>query len=136
MHNQGRKTFQEILREEAPRNAWRLESKARSASWLAKLEPRHSSALYSVKHAALRQLFGVPQHAPLIRDAWTTGRGFLLSVQLQSTGSMLHLPFDALRGATQQVLGLWIARRARGKQWQTPPIPTRSGGVRPARSAR
>jgi hypothetical protein len=120
MDRQGRKTFQEILREEAHRNARRLETKARSASWLAKLEPRHSSALYSVKHAALRQLFGMPLHAPAIRDAWTTGRGFLLSVQLQSTGSLLHVPFGALNGATQQAHGLWVARRARGRQWRTP----------------
>jgi hypothetical protein len=121
MHNKGRKTFQEILREEAPRNAWQLETKARSASWLAKLEPQHSSALYSVKHAALRQLFLVVPHAPVIRDAWTTGRGFLLSVRLQGTGSMLHVPFHALRVTTQQAHGLWVARRARGRHWQRPP---------------
>jgi hypothetical protein len=140
MHDQRRKTFQEILREEAPRNAWRLETKARSASWLAKLEPQHCSALYSVKHAALRQLFLLPRHAPVIRDAWTTDRGFLLSVQLQSTGSMLHVPFDALRVTTQQAHGLWVARRARGRRWQTPPVPSRpalgSDVFRPARSAR
>jgi hypothetical protein len=120
---QGRKTFREILREEAHRNARRLETKARSASWLAKLEPQHSSALYSVKHAALRQLFGIRQHAPAIRDAWTTGRGFLLSVQLQTTGSFLHVPFGALAIATQQAHGLWVARRARGRHWQTPRQP-------------
>ena len=125
MQEKWRKTFRVILQEEAPRNALKLEAKARSASWLAKLQPGQSSALYSVKHAALRQLFEVPRHAPVIHDAWTTGRGFLVSVQLQSTDSMLHVPFNALRVATQQAYGLWVARRARGKRWQTPSTPLR-----------
>lgn len=118
MRQKQRKTFQEILQEEAPRNAWKLETKARSASWLAKIQPQCSTELYSIKHAALSQLFRISEHAPVIRDAWITGHGFLLSVQLTRTGSLLHIPFDALRTTTQQAHGAWIARRARGRYWQ------------------
>jgi hypothetical protein len=118
MRQNHRKTFREILREEAPRNAWKLETKARTASWLAKIQPRCSSKLYSIKHAAVRQLFRISEHAPSIGDAWTTGRGFLLSVRLVRTGSLLHVPFDALRVTTQQTHGAWVARRARGRYWQ------------------
>lgn len=121
MRRNHRKTFREILREEAPRNAWKLETKARSASWLAKIQPQCSSKLYSVKHAAVSQLFRISEHAPVISDAWITGRGFLLSVRLVRTGSQLHVPFDALRITTQQAHSAWVARRARGRHWQQPP---------------
>jgi hypothetical protein len=113
-----RKTFREILQEAAPETALKLEVKARHASWLAKIEPQYSSELYSVKHAALRQLFRVAEYAPLIRDAWTTNRGFLLSVRLNRTGSLLHVPFSELNAATRQTQGAWIARRARDRRWQ------------------
>jgi hypothetical protein len=120
MSQKQRRTFREILREEAPRNAWKLETKARHASWLAKIQPQCSAGLYSIKHAALTQLFRISEHAPIIRDAWVTGRGFLLSVLLRRAGSLLHMPFDALTVTTQQVQGAWIARRARGRYWQRP----------------
>jgi hypothetical protein len=120
MRQKQRKTFQEILQEEASGSALKLEIKARQASWLAKIRPERSPGLYSIKHAALRQLFRVPEHAPVIRDAWTTSHGFLLSVRLNRTGSLLHVPFDELNFATQQTQGVWIARRARGRWWQAP----------------
>jgi hypothetical protein len=120
MATKERKTFQEILREEAPESAFKLEIKARNASWLAKIQPAHSPGLYSIKHAALRQLFCVPEHAPVIRDAWTTSHGFLLSVRLNRTGSLLHVPFDELNATTRQAQGAWIGRRARGRWWQGP----------------
>lgn len=113
-----RKTFEEILREEAPRSAGRLETKARNASWIAKIRPQHSAKLYAIKHDALRQLFRIPTHAPLIRDAWTTSRGFLLSVRLRRTGSLLHVPFGELNAKTRQAHGVWISRRARGRWWR------------------
>ena len=113
-----RKTFQDILCEVASRNAATLERKARWASWLAKIRPEHSTALYSIKHASLRQLFKVPAYAPLIRDAWTTGQGFLLSIRLRHTNSLVHLPFNQLTSEVQRVQGTWIARRARGRHWQ------------------
>lgn len=123
-----RKSFQEILREEAPRSAWKLEAKARSASWLAKIHPEYSSAFYAIKHAALKQLFRIPAHAPVIRDAWTTSRGFLLSVRLRETNALLHAPFNELNTEIQRMHGHWIVRRARGRWWQKPrgtkrPIP-------------
>ena len=113
-----RKTFEEILREEAPQSAQKLEAKARNASWIAKIHPQHSAMLYAIKHDALRQLFRMPTHAPLIRDAWTTSRGFLLSVRLTRTGSLLHVPFGELNAKTQQTHGVWISRRARGRWWR------------------
>lgn len=121
MRNGQGKSFEEILREEAPHSAQKLEAKARNASWIAKIRPEHSNKLYAIKHDALRQLFRIPAHAPLISDAWTTSRGFLLSVRLSRTGSLLHVPFGELNAKTQQSHGLWVARRARGKRWQTPP---------------
>jgi hypothetical protein len=120
MNDQLRKTFQEILSEEAARSAWKLETKARNASWLAKIQPEQASKLYSIKDAALRQLFRIPDHAPVIRDAWTTNRGFLLSIRLKSTVSLLHAPFDKLDPETQRTQGAWIAQRARGRRWQKP----------------
>ncbi len=113
-----RATFQGILEEAAPLIARRLEAKARTASWLAKIQPNDESVLYDVKHAALRQLFRVPRHAPIVRDAWTTSRGFLLSLRLHETGALLHLPFNELDSKIQQTQGGWIARRARGRTWQ------------------
>jgi len=135
-----RKTFQEILREQAARSAWKLETKARSASWLAKIHPEYSSGLYAIKHAALRQLFRIPGHAPVIRDAWATSQGFLLSVCLKNTDALLHAPFNELNTGIQRAHGSWIARRASGRWWQKP---QRTGkaiwglvGAWPARSAR
>jgi hypothetical protein len=113
-----RKMFQEILREEAPRSVRKLETKACSASWLAKIHPEYSSGLYSIKHAALKQLFRIPAHAPVIRDAWTTSRGFLLSVRLRETNALLHVPFSELNIEIQRAHGRWIARRAYGRWWQ------------------
>jgi hypothetical protein len=116
-----RKTFQAILSEESGRIASRLETKARQASWLAKIQPASSGELYSIKHAALRQLFKVPAYEPLIRDAWTTNRGFLISVRLRKTDSLLHVPFGELNAKTQQKHGVWISRRARGRWWRQMP---------------
>lgn len=139
MRQKQRKSFQEILCEEAPRNALKLEVKARSASWLAKIQPQCSRAMYSIKHAALRQLFQIPEHAPAIHDAWVTGRGFLLSIRLAKSGAWLHLPFDQLKIATQRACGAWIARRARGKHWEGQQRILRSArqsaGAWPVRSA-
>jgi len=118
MRSRQRKTFQDILREEAPHSAWKLEAKARNASWLAKTRREDSGELYAIKHNALRQLFRIPEHAPLIRDAWTTSRGFLLSVRLRRTGSLLHVPFGELDAKTQQAQGVWISRRARNRWWR------------------
>jgi hypothetical protein len=115
-----RKTFQEILQEEAPRSVSKLEVKARNASWLAKIHREHSSRFYSIKHAALRQLFRIRTHAPIIRDAWTTSQGFLLSVLLRKTNALLHVPFNELNTDIQRAHGRWIARRARGKWWEEP----------------
>jgi hypothetical protein len=118
MHSQQRKTFNDILQEEAPRNAWKLETKARSASWIAKTQPEGSRSLYSIKHAVLRQLFRVPGQAPVIRDAWSSASGFLLSVRLRRTRSLLHVPFEELRITTQQAHIAWVAQRARGRWWR------------------
>jgi hypothetical protein len=113
-----RKTFQQILREEAPRNARTLEAKARSASWLAKIQPTHARELYSVKHAALRHLFRIAGYSPVILDAWSSGRGFLLSVRLKRTRALLHVPLNELMITTQQAHAPWVAERARGKWWR------------------
>jgi len=121
MAKNDRKSFRDILREEAPRSAWKLETKARHASWLAKIRPGCSSELYAIKHAALRQLFCIPAHAPMIRNAWTTARGFLVSVELARTGSRLHVPLDALNLSTQQAHAAWVMRCARGKWWRPRP---------------
>jgi hypothetical protein len=115
-----RRTFEEILRTEAPRNARTLKTKARSASWLAKVEPEYSGKFYAIKHAALKQLFRIPTHTPAIRDAWTTNHRFLLSVQLRETDAFLHAPFNTLTAELQGIHGHWIARRARGRRWQEP----------------
>jgi hypothetical protein len=120
MATKERKSFREILREEAPRNASKLETKARNASWLAKIQPKQAKELYSIKHAAVRHLFRIPEYAPIIRDAWTTGVGFLLSIQLKRTGFLLHVPFNQLNPAVQQTQGAWIARRARNQSWEPP----------------
>jgi len=114
-----RRTFRSVLQNAAPCTAQRLEIKAQTASWLAKIEPEHQAALYAIKHAALRQLFRIPQHAPTIYDAWATGRGFLVSLRLTQTGASLHFPFGELGTEVQRSHGAWIARRARGKHWQT-----------------
>ena len=140
MSKKCRKTFQAILSEESGRIASRLEAKARQASWLAKLQPSSSGELYSIKHAALRQLFKVPAYEPLIRDAWTTSHGFLLSVRLRRTGSLLHVPFGELNAKTQEMQGVWISRRARGRWWRptlrTPNPPSNEVIGAPIRSAR
>jgi hypothetical protein len=113
-----RKTFKEILQKEAPRSARRLEATARNASWLAKIHPEYSSELYAIKHAALRQLFRIPGQAPVILDAWSSASGFLLSVQLRRTRSLLHVPFEELRITPQQAHAAWVAQRARGRWWR------------------
>jgi|SRR5579864_9268728 len=118
MGHQARKTFKEILQEEAPRNAFTLETKARTASRIAKIQPQSSVSLYSIKYAALRKLFQMPACAPVILDAWTTAQGFLLSVGLTRSSARLHFPFNQLNPEVQRSLGTWIARRARGRQWE------------------
>jgi hypothetical protein len=122
MGDQARKTFKEILQEESPRNAFTLETKARTASRLAKIQPQCSASLYSIKYAALRKLFQMPAFAPVILDAWTTSQGFLLSVGLIHSSAKLHLPFNQLNPEVQRSHGTWIARRARGKLWQHMPM--------------
>ncbi len=67
--------------------------KARIASKLAKLDSVNPAVLYAVKNAALQGLFSVPGFNPLVRDAWSTPRGVLLSLKLNRTNSWLHLPF-------------------------------------------
>ena len=124
-----RRTFRRILQSTASLNAQRLEIKAQTPSWLAKIEPEHEAALYALKHNALRQLFRIPNHSPTIDDAFTTTRGFLLSVRLNETGAFLHLPFDQLNTEVQRAHEAWIAHRARGKNWQT--IPRNASGHRP-----
>jgi hypothetical protein len=140
MRRQQRKTFQQILRDEAPRMARHLEMKARIASKLAKVTSVDSTELYSVKNRAVRELFRLPDHKPFIRDAWGTHRRILLSLKLNRTDSWLHFPFEELNGAMQRFYGLWAARRARRNLWQPAPrIHPRviaAGGARLSRTAR
>jgi hypothetical protein len=117
MGNQGRKTFKEILQEETARNALTLEIKARAASRIAKIHPRFSVSLYSIKYTALRKLFQMPACAPVILDAWTTAQGFLLSIGLVRSSARLHFPFSQLNPEVQRTHGTRIARLARGRQW-------------------
>ena len=121
-----RKTFEQILQDVAPRNARSLELKARWASWLAKVEINQSEALYEIKNDALRQLFRIPSQEPVIRDAWTSGRRYLLSVRLRRSRSLLHVPFDELRITTQQKHGMWVAQRAWGKRFTSGQISDRA----------
>jgi hypothetical protein len=118
MGNPARKTFKEILQEETSRNASTLEMKARTASRIAKIQPQSSVGLYSIKYCALRKLFQMPEYAPVILDAWTTTQGFLLSVSLARSSARLHFPFNLLNPEIQRTQGAWIARRARGRQWE------------------
>jgi len=122
-----RKTFQTILRDEAPRIARELEVKARTFSRLAKIQPLHAATLYSLKNSAVRRLYSIPEQMPFIRDAWTTRRGFLLSIRLRRTGSLLHLPFEELTPSARQFYRAWVTARARGKRWQQ--VPRRSRGA-------
>lgn len=117
MSSERRKTFREIIREESPRMAHELETKAQTASRLAKIQPEHAAKFYAIKYTAVRELFRMPGHAPLIRDAWTTEAGILLSIRLTETGALLHFPFDRLYSATQQFFRRWASRRAEGKRW-------------------
>lgn len=114
----GRKTFKEILREEAPRVARELEKKACTASRLAKIQPVQAVALYALKNDAVRQLFRIPGEMPFVRDAWTTRQGFLLSIRLCRTGSFLHFPFEELTASARQFYRPWVTARASGKRWQ------------------
>jgi hypothetical protein len=123
MGTRRRLTFDEILREEAPRTTAELEAKARTASRLAKIQLTKASTLYSLKNRAIRQLFRIPGQMPFIRDAWTTHCGLLLSIRLTRTGSFLHFPFEELNAAVREFYGPWVARRARGKRWE--PMPGR-----------
>lgn len=113
-----RKTFRQILQEEGPRIADHLETRARHASKLAKIQPACATTLYSLKCRAVRELFRLPGHAPFIRDAWTTHRGLLLSIKLTQTDSWLHVPLNELTAAAQQFYGPWAAKRAAIKRWQ------------------
>lgn len=113
-----RLTFREIVAKEQARMARTLEDKARMASWLAKAYPRKARAFYLVKHAAVRQLFRVPNSVPIIRDAWGVSRGILLSVKLVHTNSLLHVPFEELMPETQQTYVAWVSDCARRKRWQ------------------
>jgi hypothetical protein len=82
MSQQQARTFRQILEDVSADNAQRLETKARQASWLAKIHQPQPAKLYEIKHDALRQLFRIPNHMPVIRDAWISARGYLLSVWL------------------------------------------------------
>lgn len=113
-----RRTFGQILQQVAPRNAETLETKARWASWLAKSERSHAPEFYSLKDDALRQLFRIPSHEPVIRDAWVCGPHYLVSVKLRRTRSLLHVPFDELRITTQQAHGKRVIELARNKRWR------------------
>jgi hypothetical protein len=118
MASKERRTFQQILQQERPRIARELEMKARMASKVAKLQPRYASTLYQLKSRAVRQLCAMPGHMPLLRDAWTTDYGILLSIKLSCTDSWLHFPFEQLPAAAQRFYGPWVRRRASGNQWQ------------------
>jgi hypothetical protein len=113
-----RLTFRDILRQEAPQNAKALETKACTASRLAKIQPRHAAQLYFVKDLAVRQLFRIPGQMPFVRNAWTTEHGFLLSIRLCKTGAFLHLPFEELTDAAQRFYGPWVRKRAYENPWQ------------------
>lgn len=117
MASKERRTFQQILQQERPRIARELEMKARIASKVAKLQPRRTSTLYELKNRAVRQLFRLPGHMPLVRDAWTTDCGILLSIKLSRTDSWLHLPFEQLSAAAQRFYGPWVRKRAYGNPW-------------------
>lgn len=130
MARNGRRTFRDILREEAPRIARELENKARTASRLAKIHPANASTLYSLKNRAIRQLFRIPGERPLICDAWTTHRGILLSIRLSRTGGFLHFPSDELHAATHEFYRAWIAKRARGQWFEPTASSTQSPGGR------
>lgn len=119
MSIEGRKTFQDIVWEESPRIARELEKKARTASRLAKIQPKHAAKLYAIKYAAVRELFRMPGQTPFVRDAWTTEAGILLSIRLAGTGALLHFPFERLHTATQKFFRPWASRRAQEKQWNT-----------------
>ena len=134
MGARGQRTFRDILREEASRIAWELEVKATTASRLAKILPEDAAALYSIKNRTVSQLFRIPRQMPSIHDAWTTRRGFLLSIQLNRTGSFLHFPFEKLNAVAQRFYGPWVARRARGNRWQ--PVRTNCKSTSPASRAR
>jgi hypothetical protein len=112
-----RRTFQEILRAESPRIARALETKARTAAWLAKTNPHTAQRLYSLKSQAVRQLFRIPGQMPLVRNAWKTQQGFLLSIRLRRTHSSLHFPYQELSILAQRLYAKWVADRARGKRW-------------------
>ena len=118
MRTRERRTFQQILQQEQPRIARELELKARIASKVAKVQPRSASILYQLKNRALRQLFSLPGHMPLVRDAWTTNCGILLSIKLYRTDSWLHFPFEQLSVAAQRFYGRWVIKRAHGNRWQ------------------
>lgn len=118
MKKRHRLTFWEIVAKEEGRIVHTLEGTARTASWLAKAYPRKARAFYCLKHEALRQLFLVPGSAPVVRDAWTTGRGILLSVQLVRTKSFLHIPFDQLPPDTQRTHEARAAELAKRKWWR------------------
>jgi hypothetical protein len=130
---QQRLAFREILAKEEGRIASTLEHKAIVASWLAKAYPQKASAFYSLKHTALRQLFRVRGSTPIIRDAWTTSRGFLLSVRLVSTNSLLHIPFDQLLPDTQLINEARVAELAKRKWWR--PVQRQKHAYRTNRNA-
>lgn len=116
MAKKERRTFQEILEQERPRIARELEIKARIASKVAKV--CSASALYQLKYRAVRELFKLPGHMPLVRNAWSTDCGILLSIKLCRTDSWLHFPFEQMSGAARQFYGPWVVKRARGNRWQ------------------
>jgi len=118
MATKERRTFQQILERERPRIARELEIKARIASKVAKLQPSCTPALYQLKNRAVCQLFRLPGHMPLVRDAWTTDCGILLSIKLCRTESWLHFPFEQLSAAAQRFYGPWVTKRAHGNRWQ------------------
>jgi hypothetical protein len=111
-------TFQQILQQEQPRIARGLEIRARTASMVAKVQPQCALTLYRVKCRAVRQLCSMPGYRPLLRDAWTTDYGILLSIKLGCTNSWLHFPFEQLPPAAQRFYGPWVRRRASGNPWQ------------------
>lgn len=121
MRTNQRKTFRSILRAEAPRIARELELEARTASRLAKIQPHHAAALYTIKNRAVRQLFRIPGQMPSLHDAWTTRRGILLSLKLNRSESWLHFPFDELSPVAQRLYRAWAAKHARGNRWQPTP---------------
>ena len=119
MTTKHRKTFEQILGEAAAGDRSKDGNEGQASfNRLPNSCLKVARTLYAIEHLAIRHLFRLQGQAPTIRDAWSSGRGYLLSVRLQRTSSLLHVPFDELRMTTQQAHASWVAQRARGRWWR------------------